>query len=265
VYPQSTRQDSTPWRVLFFSNRGVHVENTGICIIYALHHPNSSRVYVGKSKNGMRRPKEHSQVSTMQRYIQTPLTKWIKSLQKRGLEPKITVLEECAKPEDLNEAEIFHIAYFRSLGMQLLNLTDGGDGGFGYQPTEEARKKMSAINKKRSSTPAGRERMSKIANEYWSNPEAREKQREERLGKKWNEETRAKISAAHKGKQKSEQHKENLSIAASSAMRLRWEDPEYRKQQREAAIQRARDPEYRKKISEATKRALAKRRGEDVT
>ena len=60
-------------------------------IIYALYHPNSKRVYVGKSSKGRKRPQAHSSPSHLKQYAHLPRAKWIQSLKKRGLEPEIGI------------------------------------------------------------------------------------------------------------------------------------------------------------------------------
>lgn len=73
---------------------------------------------------------------------------WVKSLVDRGLKPEIVVLEECSAPQDLIESEVWHIAYWRSIGANLTNLTDGGDGMTGHKPTKEAVEKRAAAKRK---------------------------------------------------------------------------------------------------------------------
>lgn len=238
-------------------------DNESRCFIYALHHSNSTRVYVGKTAKGMRRPREHAHPSHLKKYAHLPRSKWIAALQRRGLEPRIVILETSTHVENLDEAERFYIEYFRSIGMSLLNLTDGGDGIHGYRHSDKACARMSATRKVSAKSPEARERLARQSRAYWADPEAREKKRVERTGKKHDATTRAKISAAHKGKLKSGEHRANLSMAASTTMKLRWQNPQYRARQIEAATLRAADPTLRKKISDATKLALAKRRGED--
>ena len=231
-------------------------------LIYALHHSLSKHMYIGKSSSGFRRPQEHGWPKAMERYAELPRTKWIKSLRKRGLDYQIAVIEELSRKEDLNEAERFHIAYMRSIGVALLNLTDGGDG-FTGQHTDEARAKMSAKNKWRGNS----KRMGEVARGYWKKPEAREKKRQERLGTTWSAEVRAKQSAAHKGKPKTKEHRQKLSVAATTRMKLRWQDPAYRAEQieiqrrvraqkSEAVRKLWQDPEYRERI-------LSKRKEKD--
>jgi hypothetical protein len=209
-------------------------------------------MYVGKSTNGLARPSRHSFPSNLERYAQLPISKWIRALHKRGLEAKVVVLEECAKSDDLDEAERFHIAYFRALfgKRKLLNVTDGGGGTYGYRYGKQALLKMSKDRKARASTTEGRKRMSDMASNYWVTKEAREQQRKERLGKKWDAETKAKISASHKGKQKSAEHRVNLSVSA----KLRCADPAYREKQRQAQIIAQSRPEVVAKKSAAAKK-----------
>lgn len=244
------------------------------CIIYLLHHPASKQLYIGKSAKGMKRPRGHSEPGQLKHYAHLPRAKWIQSLKKRGLEAQIVILEVCASPNDLDEAERFHISYFRSLGFRLLNLTDGGDGINGYRHSDKARARMSKKHKARANTDEGRQRMAEMANNYWSTDEAREKKRLERLGYKHPDETKAKTSAALKGKKKSAEH----CAALSEARKRNWANPEYRA--RQVAAQKAthgtaerkaqaaewaklsshdthRSPEYRAKQSEIAKAACA--------
>jgi hypothetical protein len=53
---------------------------------------------------------------------------WFRSLQAKGLKPEIFEIEAVPEGESWQEAERFWIAYFRSLGANLVNETPGGDG-----------------------------------------------------------------------------------------------------------------------------------------
>lgn len=152
------------------------------------------------------------------------------------------ILCEC-KEEELSKKEIYYIAQFDTF-KNGYNLTIGGEGTRGYKftdeqlryrQTEEFRKTMTEIIRKRSSNPEYREKMSKTLKEKYSNPEYREKMckileeirnrpeyRAKRselsrgknnpmYGKKHSEETRKKISEAHKGRKLSEEQKAKLS------------------------------------------------------
>jgi len=216
-------------------------------IIYALHHPNSKRVYVGKSSKGMRRPRAHSEPGHLKAYAHLPRAKWIQSLKKRGLEPKIAILEICERVEDLDEAEKFYIACFRAIDVPLLNLTDGGDGINGYRHSDKARAQMSEKRRKLASTEAGHRQMVVISNGYWRTEEAREKKRQERLGSVQLEETKAKIAKAITGKKKTPEEIANMRTAAKA----RWAVPGYREKQIEAQRQAQSRPDTRAKKADA--------------
>jgi hypothetical protein len=65
---------------------------------------------------------------------------WLRQLLAAGLKPEVEVLET------------HFIAYFRSIGCRLTNLTDGGDGLLGRKVSAETRRRISLSNtgKKRS-------------------------------------------------------------------------------------------------------------------
>jgi len=226
-------------------------------IVYLLHHPESDHMYIGKSTRGFRRVEEHFHSSHLKKYAHLLRSKWIVSLQKRGLQAEVVVLEECATPEELDASERFHISYFRFIGFKLLNLTDGGDGVLGHEFTPEAIAKMSESRQRRvQEIPGERERLVTLSDEYWSTPAARETKRRERLGQKWSPEVRAKMSAAQKGKPKSAEHRAKISAAA----KLRCADPTYRQKQSEAQKIAQNRPDVRaKKSAIATQNAMRKK------
>lgn len=128
-------------------------------IVYALHHPESLHVYVGMSSIGLRRPQEHSKSRTHRKYPHLPVVRWVKKLQARGQNHEITVLEECDSYSSLVEAECFYIAAFRSMGILLLNLTDGGEGVIGYKRSAATNKRIAEKNRGRKRSPETRARM----------------------------------------------------------------------------------------------------------
>lgn len=223
-------------------------------IIYALHcpDPSSNSVYVGKSARGMERPLEHFDNFELRRYAHLPRAKFVMSCRKRGIEPEIVVLEVCASADDLNEAEIFHIAAFRAMGMKLLNLTDGGDGVLGHKFTDEARAKMSAVWERRfEEDPGARDRLINQSRGYWAKPESLEKQRQKMLGTKQTPESVAKTSAAHRGAKRSPESKARMAAAAAA----RWEAPGYREKQVAAQKAAKSSPEAKAKAAEWAKLA----------
>jgi hypothetical protein len=113
-------------------------------LIYGLGDPQDGRLrYIGKSTSGLRRPKRHFEAYHLQK-SETHKTHWIRKLQREGLQPFIVVIQELDVPEGLPELERGWIFYFRSLGCNLVNGTDGGEGVLNPLP-EIRRKKMLAI------------------------------------------------------------------------------------------------------------------------
>lgn len=150
--------------------------------IYALCDPDTEDVrYIGKANDVAGRLKSHlNEKST------TRKARWIQSLKRKGLKPSTVVLEEVSS-DMWEDAEIRWIAHYRSLGCDLCNHTDGGDGL--NNPTEDTRRKIGAWQRAE-----------------WDDPVKRER----RMSIMQSPERRAKISAAHTGKKKSAQHVANL-------------------------------------------------------
>lgn len=231
-----------------------HIVDDKTWLIYLLHHPNSGRMYIGKSTTGLERPRQHSEPNHLERYGHLPRARWIKSLHRKGLEPKITVLEVCEKNLDaINEAEIFFIDYYRSLfgRRNLLNLTDGGDGINGYRFSDKSKERMSVKRKARAATDEGYAEMIAMSRNYWATPEAREKKRQERLGTKMKPESVEKTAAAMRGKKKSPEH----CLALKEAAKLRWQNPEYRARQVKSQKVAHGTPERKAKAAEWAKLA----------
>ena len=116
-------------------------------IIYGLYDPNTNELrYIGKSKNGLNRAKDHVHPShyndTKKRHI--PIYCWIRKLIKNEQKPIIAILCECNE-NDLNAKEVELIAHFKESRCRLLNVTEGGDGskGISRKHTPEELKKMS--------------------------------------------------------------------------------------------------------------------------
>lgn len=162
--------------------------------IYALCEPDTGAVrYVGKANDPQRR---------LHRHVCNPKGRnhricWIKGLKKRGLSPKLEVLLEVSKT-DWKFWECDMIAMFREVGADLVNGTNGGDGGQIHNPSDEQRRRQS-------------ERMK--GNTCWVGQEPPNK------GRKFSEEWRKNLSKAHKGKGLG--NKSHTGIKASEETRLK--------------------------------------------
>lgn len=121
-------------------------------IIYGLLDPTTEELrYIGLTKRGMkRRMKDHLWEAKKGRI--THLYNWIRNL---DMPPKIVVLRECNTLRELLQAETETIAYYRSLGCKLTNLTDGGQGR-SFSHTEETKLKISNAKKGQISPNKGR-------------------------------------------------------------------------------------------------------------
>lgn len=118
---------------------------------------------------------------------------WIRSVVNSGHDVVIAPVEENA---EFAKAEIRWIAHYRSLGFDLVNTTDGGEGTVGYIRDQAWRDRQSAMMMGRKSPRKG----------VKLSPETRAKISEVQKGKVISEEHRAKISAALKGRKKSPEH-----------------------------------------------------------
>lgn len=142
-------------------------------LIYGLIDPRDGQLrYVGKSTNGLERPRHHSYPSVLL-VEKTYKANWLRQLLAEGLKPDIEVLEVHETAESLSEAEQHFIAYFRFVGCRLTNLTIGGDGCVGRIPTIEHREKISKANRGRKYGPETLKKMSDAARRQFSSPEAR--------------------------------------------------------------------------------------------
>lgn len=131
--------------------------SSGKNVIYGLFDPRSGQLrYVGLHVGDIKkRLREHLSLARSGKKIY--VYDWIRQVLREGLQPEIDFLEVCGSRQEMIEAEVWHIAYWRSLGCRLTNLTDGGEGCFGYRHSVEARRKMSAAKTGKPQTQASRE------------------------------------------------------------------------------------------------------------
>lgn len=108
--------------------------------IYGLFDPRDGELrYVGKAKNPAKRLIEHMFDSQLK--SKTHRNHWLKTLKVGGLKPMMVVLEKC-ESSVWQQCEIFWIRFCKRMGCDLVNSTDGGEGGF--NPSPETRYKMGA-------------------------------------------------------------------------------------------------------------------------
>ncbi len=131
--------------------------------IYGLADPDTKIIrYVGQTNNLKKRYQYHTWEAA--NGFRNRKNNWVRSVQNRGSQPEMIILEENSTREDSNEAEVRIIGLLKDCGFDLTNATSGGDGAFersresisrqqesrrGYKPSAETRRKTSESHKKR--------------------------------------------------------------------------------------------------------------------
>ena len=138
-------------------------------------------VYIGQTTRTVEeRMKEH--LHRVETYVERAIAKY-------GIDKfEVSVIEECATLEELNEREIYWISFYDCIRPKGYNICTGGrNGSPGHTLSTESRAKISKAKKGRKNP---------------ISPETRQKMIASRLANKKpvSAETRAKISVAHKGK-----------------------------------------------------------------
>ena len=133
--------------------------------------------YIGRAKNAKGRLRNHLRFAEKGR--KEHVYNWINKIKDNGDEVKLIIIEDGLTWEESAAREIHYIAYYRSLGFDLTNMTSGGDGRPGYTTSRETREKI------------GRYHKGKILSD-----ETKQKIRDAKIGKKVSDETKAKISSS---------------------------------------------------------------------
>lgn len=108
--------------------------------IYGLTDPRSGALrYVGVTKKPLeRRLKEHLRTKE-----NNHRSHWIRSLLRENIKPEIFSIEECNR-ENWQQSERFWIAYFKSIGADLVNTCFGG---FGIRWTKSTKETCAKVSK----------------------------------------------------------------------------------------------------------------------
>lgn len=199
--------------------------------------------YVGKGR--MKRAVSTIRIEN-QRY-----TRIVEKLKGLGLSVEVRVFQQNMSEPDAFALEIDRIAYWRSVGDELSNQTNGGEGASGVIKSEEARLKVSAALK-------GIQKPYLQGKKH--SDEHKKKISDAGKGRVVSEETRRKISAAQKGKPRPELIGRKLSPQGLEKMKNRIFTEEHRKKISEANKGKIRTEEMRKRASEVAKLAHAKKK-----
>jgi hypothetical protein len=197
--------------------------------IYALCDPRNGQIrYIGKANNiGQRYATHLREKSKCHRSV------WIQSLLAMGIKPELTIIENVEADATWQDRERFWIKHYRSLGYDLTNYTDGGEGGDTGNGLPERRRAVSESLKGRVFTEEHRKKLS-----------------ESNRRRVISEASRQKMSVARKGHKLSEDHCRKLSMARMG----RKLSPYQRECLLKSSLGRVMSEEQRKKLSEAFKK-----------
>ncbi len=251
--------------------------------IYILIDPRDEEIrYVGLTTQGIKkRLKQH----LIEKRHHGHYTHWMGKLRRLGLSPRIEVVQEVPR-EWVAQAEVYWISHFRDRGCRLVNGTDGGEGTFGWKPTEETKDKIRQKSLLKMQDPARREAVSKVhkgkkisvehrallsaattkrwvewrANGSYTRPETRAKLSAIATGRPKSDETRRRLSVAIRGHPKNPSHKANLAAHLKRYWKANPLTPEQRERMSAAKRGRPQNPEsIRKRIASMQRTKAIKR------
>lgn len=228
--------------------------------LYELKDPRTGETrYLGKSDNPFKRLKQH-----LQNRKKIPVSNWIKKLRNLGFVPHMELLDEISVSRwQFWEQE--YIRVFRSIGVRLLNLSEGGESPMsGKTHSLEAKEKIRLAGIRRKPSLESRLNMSRAQRGNTHNlgnklSESTKEKISHALSGNTNgaghtyvrsSEWRAKQSASHLGKKLSEEHKKK--IGASNLGRVG------------AFLGKKFSTEHKQKISDGLKAAHAAKKGSRV-
>jgi hypothetical protein len=198
-------------------------EQTPFGIVYAIIGPADYIRYVGKhvyhEKHGsyqesletyLNNTIKNANKNNNKRALHVQIREWTK----RKIKPKIVYLEKCFSLFELNNREIFLIAFFRKRLPDLLNRAPGGAGG--WDPRLGKKNGMYGKSLKDHMSEEDfnlwRKHISESNKIAQNKPERKEQARNNMLGRVFSKEWRENISKSNIGRKHSEETKRKLSI-----------------------------------------------------
>lgn len=168
-------------------------------------------LYVGQTINPDLRFKQHIIDSSKKEHSSIFL---YNAFNKHGIENfQYTIIEKNVPLKNVSEREKYWIKYLNTKRPFGYNLTDGGEGTFGYIHTEESKRKMSDKKRGKLTHFQSTETRQKISNANTGRKISRDivdRLRHQKIGKPVSPEHREKIKNSLKGKPKSPQHSYKL-------------------------------------------------------
>lgn len=221
--------------------------------IYALVDPRCPEIirYVGQTYNPQKRLKQHIDYSKKNK---TRRDKWIQSLIKNDIAPKMILLE-ITDENNSNEREIYWINNYLSD-----KLTNGTSGGKRCNFTEEVKQRISAATKGKKHKPMSEEGKRNIGNAIRgkkTSEETKEKLRKIKTGTKMPAEAIEKIRLARLGKSPSEEARQKSSKTQTGVPK----GPYRNENERRRKISEAKTGKKIGPLKESTKKKMSEARG----
>lgn len=170
--------------------------------VYIVTHRISGKSYVGCSNNVARRFADHKKCLLD--------TCFSRALRKYGPEAfDWSVVETYETRQEALEAEVFMIAYLRSIGVELYNMTEGGEGGLPWNETfswkgksfsNEHKAKLSEKAKVRLSDPTERAKNLELIEKLAKDPTVNQKRSSSLKGRKFSQEHLENIRSSQKAR-----------------------------------------------------------------
>lgn len=239
---------------------------------YTLSHPLTNEIrYIGYTGESLKERLRCHLKDCNYKNKNSHKIKWIKKLILDGLAPSINLINKYDTKQEAIFNEVKLIFEHKLLGYNLVNGTDGGEGGTGYKFTKEQIVNQSKRQTGRKLPRCSEERKRKIS-ESNKGRKMTEAQKDKMRGKTKTEEHKKKLSDANKGRKLESETK----VKIANRMKLEWADGK-RKATRSGAKNseahkekmrgsnnpfygKIHSPEMRKLISERVKEGIAKKK-----
>lgn len=141
--------------------------------IYGLIDPRNNELkYIGLSTTGFDRMKTHWR--SVSKNGNTRVKSWLKSLKHNDLIFDVVYLQYFDEDnQEIDQAEMFWISYFKSVGANLLNHDNGGRNKYGKFHNPETKKLHGQRIKESLNSPEIKAHLSELTKKQWTDPEMR--------------------------------------------------------------------------------------------
>ncbi len=207
--------------------------------IYVLIDPRTNEVkYIGKTKQPINRRFRHHIHRGRRFPNMNRVSSWIANVLADGLIPEIFIIEK-VDPKIWEDSERFWIAYFRFIGSNLTNMTDGGEINDGRKPSLETRAKLSMAAKKQFENSNAREISRQAALAAWADPNYRDKQAKRIVTDEYLIlQSKIKLELCKSDEYRAKLRAGQARVPRSDIAKLFWQRPEYQQRHKKARERR---------------------------